>query len=63
MTDKINPTNSTNEQNEFTLTHKEALFLYKFFFDVGYISYEHNPGIHDLFQKLKKYINAHRKSE
>lgn len=35
------------------LTKLEAVELLAFFFEVGYVSYEHHESVHDLIWRLK----------
>jgi hypothetical protein len=42
--------------DHFHLTRQEATDLYNYFMKVGYISYETDMPIHDLFKKLRSFV-------
>lgn len=40
------------------LSRSEAIALYQFFIDTGYISYEHHPVIHEISKKCQDTIGS-----
>jgi hypothetical protein len=43
----------------FILTESEAIALWKFFLECGYISHEFHEDVHKIWAKLDKFVNKH----
>jgi hypothetical protein len=41
----------------FELTEREVHDLWLFFLDIGYISHEFHPSVHDIIDRMKKFDN------
>lgn len=51
-------TGTTEEKpTEFRLTTEEAIALWKFLLECGYISYEFHEDVHKVWTRLDKFVN------